>query len=136
MPVMNVAMGSKVRRSSDIGGLLRRARCRSNAPTAALVGVTTRLWTVSIGMTSPSSGREPWMPVTPHWHPSPMSLHVKGAWKGWSGQTVVELTDGSVWKQVEYHYEYHYAYRPEVTLQADKMLVTGMNRPIRVRRVR
>jgi hypothetical protein len=34
---------------------------------------------------------------------------VKGAWKGWDGKTFVEMTDGSKWKQVEYHYEYHYA---------------------------
>jgi len=65
-----------------------------------------------------------------------MSLYVKGAWKGWSGRTVVELTDGSVWKQVEYHYEYHYAYRPEATLHTDKMLVAGMSRSIQVRRLR
>ncbi len=65
-----------------------------------------------------------------------MNLNVKGAWKGWSGKTVVELTDGSKWQQVEYHYEYHYAYRPEVTLAHDKMLVEGMSRAIQVRRVR
>jgi len=61
-----------------------------------------------------------------------MNLNVKGAWKGWSGKTVVELTDGSKWQQVEYHY----AYRPEVTLAHDKMLVEGMSRAIQVRRVR
>ena len=32
------------------------------------------------------------------------------------GKTFVEMTDGSKWKQAEYHYEYHYAYRPEATV--------------------
>ncbi len=25
-----------------------------------------------------------------------MALHVNGSWSGWSGDTIVELTDGSV----------------------------------------
>jgi hypothetical protein len=48
----------------------------------------------------------------------------------------VEMTDGSKWKQFEYHYEYHYAYRPEATVTNDGlMLVDGMGRAVRVRRV-
>jgi hypothetical protein len=46
------------------------------------------------------------------------------------------MTDGSKWKQAEYHYEYHYAYRPEATVTNDGlMLVDGMSRAVRVRRV-
>jgi hypothetical protein len=60
------------------------------------------------------------------------TMTVKGAWKGWDGKTFVEMTDGSKWKQAEYHY----AYRPEATVTNDGlMLVDGMSRAARVRRV-
>jgi nucleotide-binding universal stress UspA family protein len=29
------------------------------------------------------------------------SMTIKGAWKGWHGQTIVEMTDGSKWKQFD-----------------------------------
>jgi hypothetical protein len=64
-----------------------------------------------------------------------MVLQVKGAWRGWKGRTVVELTDGSRWKQAEYYYEYYYAYRPEVRIVNHRMMVAGMSRDVRVRRV-
>lgn len=41
-----------------------------------------------------------------------MRQHVENDWTGWDGDTIVRLTDGSVWRQEEYHYEYRYAYRP------------------------
>ena len=47
-----------------------------------------------------------------------------------------ELTDGSVWRQGQYHYEYHYAYRPVVEIVDGKMLVAGMSRAIPVRRLK
>ena len=63
-------------------------------------------------------------------------MTVKGVWKGWDGKTFVEMTDGSKWKQAEYHYEYRYAYRPDATVTNDGlMLVDGMSRAVRVRRV-
>lgn len=64
-----------------------------------------------------------------------MKLHVDGNWTGWDGDTLVQLTDGSVWRQDEYYYEYHYAYRPEVTVSSGRMFVTGMSKSIRVRRL-
>jgi hypothetical protein len=64
-----------------------------------------------------------------------MTLYVDGSWNGWSGDTIVQLTDGSVWRQDEYHYEYRYAYRAAVTVSNGKMLVKGMNKAIRVRRL-
>lgn len=64
-----------------------------------------------------------------------MTLHIDGSWNGWSGDTVVQLTDGSVWRQDEYHYEYSYAYRPEVTVSNGKMLVKGTQKAVRVRRL-
>lgn len=36
-----------------------------------------------------------------------MNYTVKGSSEGWKGDTIVEMTDGSVWKQDEYRYEYH-----------------------------
>jgi hypothetical protein len=68
-------------------------------------------------------------------HAPGMTLYVDGSWQGWSGDTIVQLTDGSVWRQAEYHYQYHYAYRPTVTISNGKMLVKGMRRAIRVRRL-
>ncbi|MCT9620523.1 hypothetical protein [Curtobacterium sp. C2H10] len=65
-----------------------------------------------------------------------MKKTLNGVWQGWKGDTVVELTDGSKWEQAEYYYEYRYAYRPEVTLTGDLMLVEGMQRAVRVRRLR
>lgn len=64
-----------------------------------------------------------------------MTRRINGAWNGWDGHTVVELTDGSKWKQTEYHYEYRYAYRPEVVIERDRMMVAGMRRAVRVTRV-
>ncbi len=60
---------------------------------------------------------------------------IDGDWTGWSGQTVVRLIDGSVWRQAEYHYEYQYRYRPSVVIDGDEMLVEGMSKPVRVIRV-
>jgi hypothetical protein len=34
-----------------------------------------------------------------------LTLLVDGEWSGWDGETVVQLTDGSVWRQDEYYYE-------------------------------
>ncbi|MEO1985128.1 MAG: hypothetical protein ABGX47_00510 [Martelella sp.] len=62
-------------------------------------------------------------------------MQVEDEWEGWDGDTIVKLTDGSVWRQEEYHYEYRYAYRPKVTIQNGCMLVQGMSRGIRVSRL-
>jgi hypothetical protein len=64
-----------------------------------------------------------------------VTLYVDGTWEGWDGDTIVRLTDGSIWRQVEYRYEYRYAYRPKVTIASGAMIVEGMSRPVRVRRI-
>lgn len=64
-----------------------------------------------------------------------IEAHVDGEWIGWSGDTVVRLTDGSVWRQAEYLYEYNYHYRPSVLIDGDRMLVEGMSQPVTVRRI-
>jgi hypothetical protein len=60
---------------------------------------------------------------------------VDGSWSGWDGDAIVALTDGSVWRQDEYHHECHYAYPPQVTINGAEILVDGMNRAIYVRRL-
>ena len=60
-----------------------------------------------------------------------LKLFVDGSWSGWDGDTVVQLTDGSVWHQDDYRY----AYRHEVNISSGKMMVKGMRRAIRVRRL-
>ena len=64
-----------------------------------------------------------------------MTLRIDGSWDGWSGDTLAELTDGTVWQQAEYLYEYHYAYRPTVEISNGYMAVEGMSRAVRVNRV-
>jgi hypothetical protein len=64
-----------------------------------------------------------------------MTLRVDGSWNGWSGDTIVELSDGTFWQQAEYLYEYRYAYRPSVELVNGYMTVEGMSRAVRVKRV-
>lgn len=65
-----------------------------------------------------------------------MTYTVNGAWEGWKGETLIEMTDGSIWKQAEYNYEYHYAYRPSAEVVGDKMLVDGMSTAVRVHRLK
>ncbi|HBX82659.1 MAG TPA: hypothetical protein DEG88_01730 [Propionibacteriaceae bacterium] len=65
-----------------------------------------------------------------------MKYTVNGAWRGWQGDTLVEMTDGSIWKQIEYRYEYRYAYRPGAAVVEGKMLVEGMSAAVRVQRLR
>ncbi|WP_194396231.1 hypothetical protein [Microbacterium atlanticum] len=62
-----------------------------------------------------------------------MSLVVESAWSGWSGDTIVELSDGTIWQQDEYLYEYRYSYRPAVSIANRMMSVDGMSRPVRVK---
>jgi hypothetical protein len=64
-----------------------------------------------------------------------MILTVDGSWRGWSGDTIVQMTDGSIWRQDEYHSEYYYAYRPTATITDGRMHVNGMTRAVRVRRL-
>jgi len=64
-----------------------------------------------------------------------MTLTIDGSWHGWNGNTIVQMTDGSIWRQDENHYEYNYAYRPTATITNGRMLVNGMSKVVRVRRL-
>jgi len=64
-----------------------------------------------------------------------MKSRIAGAWNGWNGDTIVQLVNGSVWRQAQYYYRYQYKYRPEVTVNGDMMQVDGMPKAVRVRRI-
>jgi hypothetical protein len=64
-----------------------------------------------------------------------MTLYVDGEWNGWQGDTIIQLSDGSVWRQSEYVYEYHYAYRPEATFIGTKLKIEGMHSVVEVRQI-
>lgn len=44
----------------------------------------------------------------------------------------MQLTDGSAWRQDEYHYEY----QPVVAIVSGKIQVAGIGKAVRVRRLR
>ncbi|MCC5779079.1 hypothetical protein H7H48_08450 [Nitratireductor sp. B36] len=44
-----------------------------------------------------------------------MQTRIAGAWTGWSGDTIVKLANGTVWRQDQYYYRYQYKYRPSET---------------------
>jgi hypothetical protein len=64
-----------------------------------------------------------------------MTLRVNGAWTGWSGDTIVRLTNGSIWRQAQYYYRYQYKYRPKVIIDQGYMYVDGMPKAVKVRRI-
>ena len=65
---------------------------------------------------------------------------ISGSFEGWDGDTIVELTDGSVFRQTEYHYEYDYSYRPDVTVFVKpfgyELLVEDTDEPVEVEMLR
>lgn len=64
-----------------------------------------------------------------------MKSRVEGEWTGWSGDTIVKLDNGTVWRQDQYHYCYQYKYRPVVIVEGNMMHVDGMSKAVRVRRI-
>lgn len=64
-----------------------------------------------------------------------MKSRIDGAWTGWSGDTIVKLANGSIWRQDQYYYRYQYKYRPHVIIERNMMHVEGMPKAIRVRRI-
>lgn len=65
-----------------------------------------------------------------------MQIQVKGEWRGWDGNTVVQLMDGTKWKQEQYHYEYTYDYYPMGELTDDgRLQINGMSTAVPVTRL-
>jgi hypothetical protein len=72
---------------------------------------------------------------------SVIESQIDGEFEGWDGETVVKLTNGQIWIQMEYYYEYNYAYRPEVLVYKSpsggwKMRVEGIKKAISVERLK
>ena len=63
-------------------------------------------------------------------------LRVKGSWGGFARDRVIELNDGSIWRQVDDHYEWRFAHQPAAAIEGDRMIVKGMKRPVKVRRIK
>ncbi len=62
---------------------------------------------------------------------------IDGESEGFGGQTVFVMTDGSIYRQVQYHYAYRYQYRPKVTLMNDREIVLpGIARAVKVERLK
>jgi hypothetical protein len=65
---------------------------------------------------------------------------IDGEFSGWEGETIFKLTNGQIWQQAAYAYTYTYKYRPKVlifrTSGGYEMQVEGMNRRIRVARIK
>lgn len=64
-----------------------------------------------------------------------MQSRVEGAWTDWSGDTIVRLANGSVWRQDQYYYRYQYKYRPRVIVDGQQMHIEGIPKAVRVRRI-
>jgi hypothetical protein len=64
---------------------------------------------------------------------------IADAFYGWTGNTLVELSNGTLWKQVVYYYEYEYAYRPDITIYKEGTRyyaeVEGIDRRVEVTQV-
>ena len=65
---------------------------------------------------------------------------INGEFRGWSGDTTFELSNGQVWKQSAYDYQYEYEYSPKVVIypigSIFKMRVDGVKGAVEVRRVK
>ena len=64
---------------------------------------------------------------------------IDGDFDGWEGDTIVELTNGQIWKQDDFHIEYHFAFMPKVLVYKDgsswKMHVDGCRKDVKVRQL-
>lgn len=72
---------------------------------------------------------------------SVIETHIDGDFEGWEGETVFKLTNGQIWRQVDYAYRYHYAFQPSVLIYQSrfggwKMKVDGVDDAIGVERLR
>lgn len=45
-----------------------------------------------------------------------INTRIRGAFNGWHGNTIVELDNGKIWKQIQWRYIYTYKYYPKVSL--------------------
>jgi hypothetical protein len=69
-------------------------------------------------------------------HSSVIESKIDGDFEGWEGETIVKLTNGQIWQQIEYYYHYHYGFMPDVLIYKSgggwKMKVEGIDRAVGV----
>ena len=115
-------------------GTLLLAGCSQWALRATVAGLAAGFAAAAGSKTSPSEA-----PVTTTGVETRRSFEsqIDGDFNGWAGETVVKLTNGQSWQQVEFAYLYVYSFRPKVTVYRDgstyKMKVDGVNQAIRVK---
>ena len=63
-------------------------------------------------------------------------LRLKGSWGGFGRDRIIELNDGSAWRQTDDYYEWRFAHQPAVSIENGLMSVKGMKRAVRVERVK
>jgi len=72
--------------------------------------------------------------------PSVIESQIGGDFEGWQGETIVKLTNGQIWQQIEYYYYYHYAFMPKIIIFKSaggyKMKVDGVDRAIGITRLK
>jgi len=70
---------------------------------------------------------------------SVIDVQVDGDFEGWDGETIIKLTNGEIWKQLEYYYQYHYSFMPKGTISFSsngyKMKIAGINKEITVEKL-
>jgi hypothetical protein len=102
------------------------------ASAGEIIAMNSRSWQVQNA--APASGTSP-APA-----PSVIESQIIGEFSGWDGDTIVELTNGQIWKQAEYVYEYMYQYRPSVIIYLSGgryvMQVDRMRQAVAVERLR
>lgn len=69
-----------------------------------------------------------------------LRTQIEGDFEGWDGDTVFELANGNILKQLQYSYTYHYAYRPDAVVFEQNgllfLLVDGVDETIGVMVIR
>jgi (2Fe-2S) ferredoxin len=83
---------------------------------------------------------DPVSPILPIPTPTyPSESRIVNDYRGWDGDTLIELSDGTLWVQDGYYYHYHYAYRPKVTITQEGSsvyaLVEGESRAVKIKQV-
>lgn len=75
-------------------------------------------------------------PVTSNY----IETQIDDDFEGYDEGNLYELSNGQIWKQVDYNYSYSYAYRPDVVIFKDGtryyMIVDGMKDKIEVERIK
>ena len=65
---------------------------------------------------------------------------IDGHFEGWTGETIVQLMNGQIWKQTDFYYYYHYAFMPKVLVYKVngryKMKIDGIDQAVEVNQLK